>query len=488
MALRPSPVSAADAAAAADLSERGDFPAPENSPSSLAERAVLAGMMLGDEQSYDVLDILAASDFASPKHTTVYQAACSLYGKGESADVISVCNELEKQGTLQRLGGREWIRGLIDDSPDVFNVRAYAEIVRDSSLLRRLGAASGEIADLARRPQDRGIDEVLNQAEMLVFALSRDLERGTRSEVQLEEAVQSALEHMDRLAAGESVSLPSGFAKLDRLIFGFAPGDMIVLAGRPSAGKTAFALSVARVALKSSGVLMFSLEMSARSIAERMLIMESGVEGSILRQGKMEAGQRKKFGQGRDKLASLKFWLDDTPALSIGALTGRARRLKREHPEIGMIVVDYMQLLRGEKSESRNQEVSAISRDLKALARELELPVLALSQLNRLMEKKSDGATGGQSRSPQLSDLRDSGSIEQDADLVLLLHTKKPVGEEQGNVARSSITEVAVAKHRNGPTGNVTMTFHKQVMRFSEQVVEDQLSGAQVGAAGLDPV
>lgn len=460
------------------LDEMAPVPASQ-SPSKYEEKAVLAGLLLGEEDWFQIVQSLDASDFLASSHRLIYSAICEMLKAGQQPDVVSLWGQLENQGEIEKSGGMEMLQELISSVPDSLNTSVYAKLVRNRSTLRKVKKCAAEVAKEATSPQGRSAEEVLIQGQQAFFNLWQERQGGARDAVWLKEAVQQASERLERLSKEGSIGIQSGFEDLDRVILGFGRGDLVILAGRPSTGKTALALQLAQAAIKKGQVvMMFSLEMSRIALAQRLLAMTAKVDSAKLQQGTLRPQQQKRVAAAKQELAKTSLLLDDTPALKMDALAVRARQAVQQHRQAGitisMLVVDYLQLVVGGQPNQQNrvQEVTYVSQNLKALARELEIPVIALSQLNRDPARSTPGSPP---RRPSMADLRDSGSIEQDADLILLLNpVKAPVGEEGDPVANSRI-EVIVDKHRNGPTGIVNLVFIKNQVRFMTAVPDGQM-------------
>ncbi|MCS7221908.1 MAG: replicative DNA helicase [Anaerolineae bacterium] len=424
-----------------------------------AEEAVLGSILIDPDAIIKVAPTLRADDFYLEKHRWIYQAALDLYERRQPPDFITICDELERRGQLQEVGGPAYITELINAVPTAFHVEHYASIVERTSILRRLISAAGQIAQLAY--EDKGeIDEIVDRAEEIVFGVSEH--RLQRFLVPIRQVMNEVITRIDYLAShqGELLGVPTGFRLLDKLLGGFQKSDLIILAARPSVGKTSLALNIAANAAKRYGqrVAFFSLEMSAEQLVQRLLAAETGIDQQRLRLGQIREEEWPLLMEAAGVLSNTMMFIDDTPALSALELRTKARRIHAEHG-LDFIVVDYLQLMRGDtRSENRVQEISYISRALKWLARELNVPVLALSQLSRAVESRPD-------KRPMLSDLRESGSIEQDADVVLFIYREDMYDEDTD---RQNIADVIVAKHRNGPTGVVSLYFKKELTQFLE--------------------
>jgi replicative DNA helicase len=423
-----------------------------------AEAGVLGSMIIDPEAIVQVADILQPDDFYRESHRLIYQAALDLYEHREPADIITLCDELERRGVLEDVGGRAYITSLVNMVPTSANVEHYARIIHRTSILRRLIHAAGQIAAIAYNEADAA--SALDQAEQLIFAISQ---RQNRADF---EHIRTILgEYVDKLDQlhehrGTIVGLPTGFSDLDKLTGGLQKSDLIIIAARPSVGKTALALSLARNTAVQYGnaVAYFSLEMSKEQMVQRLLAMDALVDSQRLRTGYLDDEEWERITHSLGRLSNANIYIDDTAGISVMEMRSKARRLQAEHG-IDLVIVDYLQLMQGRtghNSDNRVQEISEISRSLKALARELNLPVIALSQLSRAVESR-------QSRIPQLSDLRESGSIEQDADIVLFIYRDEVYNPDTD---RRNIADIIVAKHRNGPIGTISLRFQANQTRF----------------------
>jgi replicative DNA helicase len=448
--------------------------------SEAAEQAVLSAMLLDAEALLRATEYVDESMFYRESHRRVFRAMLALSERGEVIDPLTLTEELSRKNELEAAGGREYIAYLVDVVPTAANVEYHAKIVREKALRRRLIEVSTAIVSEAF---DSALPaaELLDAAEHSIFEVNQS--RGTEGFTRVKELMYEAMERIEQLhLAGESVTgVSSGFHDLDELTAGFQPSELVIIAARPSMGKTAFVLNIAQNAAldAKTPVAFFSLEMSKQSLLQRMLTSEARVDAQRLRKGKLRDDEFVQLGRAAGLLSQAPVWIDDTPAISLLEMRSKARRLKAEN-DIGMIVVDYLQLMQGPpSSENRQQEISTISRSLKALARELRVPVIALSQLSRAPEQRA-----GDNKRPQLSDLRESGAIEQDADVVMFLYRqeyydvlegKDPSQPDKDGKTSQGLAEVIIGKQRNGPTGNVTLFFNRQYTRF------ENYSGRQSG-------
>jgi replicative DNA helicase len=437
-----------------------------------AETAVLGAVLLDRDALAKAFEFVDETMFYREGHRLIFRAMRLLEQQGNVIDPLTLSDELARQGDLARAGGKEYITVLIDAVPTAANIEYHAKIVREKSLLRRLIEVSTSIVQEAFEGRSTAAD-LLDAAEHRIMQVSS--QRGAEGFVRIKNLLWPAMEKIDALmqAGGDVTGVASGFAELDKLTLGFQPSDLVIVAARPSMGKTAFVLNVAQyVALeRDTPVAVFSLEMSKESLATRMLASEGLIDAQKLRSGKLATEEYQRLSRAAGLLINAPIYIDDSAGLNLLELRSRARRVKVEH-DVKLIIVDYLQLVQGPPdSESRQQEISNISRSLKILAKELSVPVLALSQLSRAPEQRT-----GENRRPQLSDLRDSGAIEQDADLVMFIYRQEmyePAYDEQGNPRSlpdgtpiEGLAELIIAKQRNGPTGSVKLYFHKQYTRF----------------------
>jgi replicative DNA helicase len=434
------------------------------------EKAVLGAMLIEKEAVSKVLEFLDAASFYSPLHQKLFRGMMSLFEKEEPIDAVTLVEELRRRGELDAVEDPVYITELTSNITTAANVEYHARIVLEKALMRSLISASSEVASRAFTDTEDALD-LLDEAEAKIFQISE--RRLKKSFTPIKRALQDTFEVLQDIHGKHSgiTGAPTGFTELDNLTGGFQNSDLIIVAGRPSQGKTAFALSIARNAalhpMKRVGVAIFSIEMSEQQLVIRLLSAEAKVNAHALRTGRLADEKWKNLSRIVGKLAEAKIFIDDTPALSILELRAKARRLKAEH-DIGMVIVDYLQLIQGSKNaESREREISMISRSLKALAKELNIPVVALSQLNRAVENRPD-------RRPLLADLRESGAIEQDADVVLFVHRPETYGiqeikdDELGTVPSEGMAEIIIGKQRNGPTGIVRLAFVKEYAGFEK--------------------
>lgn len=432
-----------------------------------AEQSLLGAVLMDKEGITKIADIITADDFYKEGHRLIYLAILDLYEKREPIDGLSLSNRLEEKGQISDVGGRSYLIGLANSVPTASNIVHYANIIQKKATLRRLQGAAAEITDLVSQTED-DVQLILDKAEQKVFSVSQKLLR--RSFVALKDVLQEAFERIDELHKdrGKVRGIPTGYTELDSLLAGFQKSDLIILAARPSVGKTSLALDIARqmAILQKAKIAVFSLEMSKEQLVDRLLCAEAGVDLWKMRTGKLsdrpEQDDFVRIGHAIDTLSEAHIFIDDTPSANVMEIRTKARRLKSEHG-LDAIMVDYLQLMEGlSKQDGRVQEIAEITRGLKAIARELNVPVLALSQLARAVEMTKPAI-------PKLAHLRESGSIEQDADVVLFIYRKaadrnyriEDLTEEEKNVA-----EIIIAKHRNGPTGTVRLFWDEKRVSY----------------------
>jgi len=427
-----------------------------------AERAVLGSLLLVNEHIGQVIDTISADEFYSRAHHAIYAGILDLYNRGEAIDFLTLQDELHRRGDLEAVGGVEYLAGLTDVVPSAANVRHYARIVRETAALRALIQAATDILSTAYQ-QGEPADQLLDEAESRIFQIAE--QRLATDLIPLKDVVKRAMEHIESIhdRGSRITGLATGFFELDELTAGFQPGEFIVLAARPSVGKTTLALNLAEHVAVNDGkaVGLFSLEMSKQQLAQNLLCLHRRLDAQRLRKGMLNQEERSELRLAAEVLYQAPIYLNDSPSLSPLSLRAKARRLKRQH-DIQLVIIDYMQLMEPPPGDSRQQQVAEISRSLKGLARELAIPVLALSQLNRSPEARED-------HRPRLADLRESGAIEQDADVVILLHRDDAYDPNKN----PGVTELEVAKQRNGPTGRVRLTFLRECLRFENAATDD---------------
>lgn len=423
-----------------------------------AEKSLLGAMLLSRDAIAAAMETCGAEDFYKPAHSHVFEAINNLYNLGEPADPVTVADELGRAGLLDTVGGLPALVALQADTPATTNASRYARIVEEHALLRRLIAVAGEIAEMGYSVPD-DVAEALDRAEGLVFNVAE--RRVTDSLKPLTELLSASLDRLEQLFdRGETITgVPTGYMDLDERLYGLQPNALIIVGARPAMGKTSFALGMAAHAAVEARVptLIFSLEMSCDEITNRLLVSEARVDASRMRNGRLAEPDWPKISQAVARLGDAPLFIDDNPNTTVMEIRAKARRLKARNGGLGLIIVDYLQLMSGNSNENRQLEVSSISRGLKVLARELEVPVVALSQLSRQLEARAD-------KRPVLADLRESGSLEQDADVVMFLYRDEVYNAES---ADRGTAEVILAKHRNGPTGKVQLAFLDHYTRFA---------------------
>ncbi len=424
-----------------------------------AEQSVLGSLLLDKEAIIKVADLITPEDFYRGDHQTIFLAMLKLFEKRLPIDVVTVSEELEKLKKFEEVGGATYLTTLVNVVPTASHVANYAQIVQQKATLRRLLAAASKISELGYR-EDNEISTILDNAEQSLFSVSQ--KHLKQSFVALKDVLADSFERIDELHRNKGVlrGVPTGFRDVDELLSGFQDSDLVIIAARPSMGKTAIVTNIAaHAAIKEKrSVGFFSLEMSRDQLAERLLSLESGVDSWKLRTGNLSDDDFPKIGYAMGTLADAPIYIDDSPGLTITEIRSKCRRLQMEHG-LDLVVVDYLQLISGQSrggEQNRVQEISEISRNLKTLARELNVPVVALSQLSRAVESRPD-------KRPMLSDLRESGSIEQDADVVMFIYRDEYYHKDSD---RKGITELLVRKHRNGPVGDVELLFIPEQTRF----------------------
>lgn len=422
-----------------------------------AETSVLGAVLLENDALNRVLEILREDDFYREAHRRIFSAILHLYEHSEPVDLITLSEVLKTRGELEDVGGIAYLNALVNGVPTAANIAYYAKIIKEKAILRKLINRATEI--VSQSYSNAGdVDEFIDQAERTIFEISED--RVRPSFYPIKDLIKAGFKTIERLYEKRQLitGVPTGFQRLDELTSGLQPSDLIIIAGRPSMGKTAFALNIAQNAAVQASVpaAIFSLEMSKEQLALRMLCSEAKVDAHRLRGGFLGEADWPKLTRAAGSLSEAPLFIDDTPGISALEMRAKARRLKLEH-KLGLVIVDYLQLMRGRASvDSREQEISDISRSLKALAKELAIPVIALSQLNRRVEERGD-------KRPQLSDLRESGAIEQDADVILFLYRDEVYNKTEENRGKA---EIIIGKQRNGPTDKVDLTFLDKYTRF----------------------
>ncbi|MDP2603388.1 MAG: replicative DNA helicase [Deltaproteobacteria bacterium] len=433
-----------------------------------AESSVLGGILLENEAVNQVLELLRPEDFYRESHRKVFRAIVELSDRSDPVDLITLSDCLKNRGELEAVGGTAYLASLADFVPTAANITHYARIVREKSILRSLISTATEIATRGYEEQGN-VDEFLDSAEKVIFDISE--KKIKASFVAVGDMIKDTLKTVEKLYERKEMvtGVPTGYDDLDKLTAGLQPAELIIVAGRPGMGKTAFALNIAaNAAFTGAGVAVFSLEMAKEQLVLRMLCSEARVDSSKVRSGYLGERDFPQLAKAAGRLHEAPIYIDDTPAISVLELRAKARRLVRDRSKkIGLIIVDYLQLMRGMGTASnREQEISEISRSLKALAKELSVPVMALSQLNRRVEDRSD-------RRPMMSDLRESGAIEQDSDVIIFIYRDEVYNKS--DESKKGLAEIIVAKQRNGPIDTVTLTFLNMYTRFENYTERDEL-------------
>ncbi|MEA4909526.1 MAG: replicative DNA helicase [Anaerolineaceae bacterium] len=444
------------------MSSIGDLLSPQEVQaqphSRQAEEAVLGAVLINPESYYDLAQFLQADDFYIVRNRWIWEAFTYLHEHRSPIDFLTVCDVLEQQTQLDEIGGAAYVMALVNQTPTSLNAEAYGHIIEENAIRRRMLSSANDLARLAYN-QQQSVDTILNEAEKSIFGLS---ERRVRNDLQpINQVLSAVYDRVDMLSrrSDEIYGVPTGLIDLDRLLGGLQKSDLLIVAGRPGMGKTGFMLSIAKNAAQKhkKHVAMFSLEMSNEQLVQRLIAQETGIDTQRLRTGKLNEDEWPLFTHAIEVLADTHIFLDDTPAITPLQLRTKCRRLHMEY-ELDLVIIDYLQLMSGDtRTDNRVQEVSFISRSLKVLARELNVPVLAAAQLSRAVEQRAD-------KKPQLSDLRESGSLEQDADIVMFIN--RPDALEKDN-PRQNMAEIIVAKHRNGPTHpGIELVFLNNLARF----------------------
>jgi replicative DNA helicase len=431
------------------------------------EQSVLGGLMLDNATWDQIADMLVVDDFYRKEHRLIFAAIADLADHGQPFDLVTIAETLERQASLEEIGGLPYLVTLAEETPSAANIKSYAGIVREYSVMRRLISVGTEISDSAFHPQGRNSAELLDDAESKVFAIAEQRSKGGSGFSSIKSLLTRAVDRIETLFQQEEplTGLSTGFNDFDGMTSGLQPADLIIVAGRPSMGKTTFAINIAEhVAIQSKkSVAVFSLEMPGDALAMRMMSSLGRIDQLRVRTGKLEDDEWPRLSSAVSMLAETKLFIDDTPALTPTEVRARARRLKRENKDLGLIVLDYLQLMQAPgEGDNRTGEISAISRSLKALAKELDVPVIALSQLNRSLEQRTN-------KRPIMSDLRESGAIEQDADLIVFIYRDEVYNEDSPD---KGMAEIIIGKQRNGPIGTTRLTFLGQYTKF-ENYIDD---------------
>ena len=428
-----------------------------------AEQSVLGGLLLDNEAADKVGDVLAADDFYTEAHRLLYRHITLLVAEGKPADVVTLSEALTSVQKLDAIGGLAYLGALVQSVPTAANIRHYAAIVRERSILRQLAATAGDIAESAYRPQGRDAKAILDEAEAKVLHIAEQGSRGASNFQEIGKLLAQVVDRIETLYNRDDPSdvtgVPTGFSDLDKMTSGLQPGDLVVVAGRPSMGKTALAINMGENVALNTGmpVAIFSMEMGATQLALRMIGSVGRLDQHKLRTGRLAADDWDKLSTALGRLNEAPIVIDETPALNAIEVRSRARRLMKQYGKLGLVIVDYIQLMQASsQGENRATEISEISRSLKGLAKELKVPVIALSQLNRSLEQRPN-------KRPVMSDLRESGAIEQDADVILFIYRDEVYNPETQD---KGTAEIIIGKQRNGPIGTVRLTFLGEYTRF----------------------
>jgi replicative DNA helicase len=445
----------------ADEAYQGGFERtpPQDIP---AEQSVLGGMLLSKDAIAEVIEVVKATDFYKPAHEAVFGAILELYGRGEPADPVTVAALLTKKGDINRIGGAPYLHTLINSVPTAANAGYYAEIVKERAILRRLVEAGTRIVQMGYSTDGSDVEQIVDAAQQEMYNVTEA--RTSEDYIPLADAMEGALDEIESISnrSGQMTGVPTGFHDLDALTNGLHPGQMVIIAARPAIGKSTLGLDLARSCSIKNGLtsVIFSLEMGRNEIIMRLLSAEARVALHHMRSGTMTDEDWARLARRMGPVSEAPLFIDDSPNMSMMEIRAKARRLKQRHG-LQLVIIDYMQLMQhsstnSKRPDNRQQEVSEISRSLKLLAKELEVPVIAISQLNRGPEQRTD-------KRPMMSDLRESGSLEQDADVIILLHREDAYERES---PRAGEADLIVAKHRNGPTANITVAFQGHYSRF----------------------
>ena len=430
-----------------------------------AEESLLSGILIDNNTLLEVIDIISPEDFYRSAHQKIFSGIVELFSKNEPVDLVTLTNALKEKGNLEKIGGATYLATLVDTVPLAVNAKHYAKIVHDKASLRRLIEKANEITRECF--EDRGnVDEVIDFAESSIFEISKNKHK--QAFYPISEIIDGNIETLEERQGNKAMvtGVPTGFTRLDNLTSGLQKSELIILAARPSMGKTALALNIARNAAVDANVpvAIFSLEMSKEQLSMRLLCSEARIDSSRLRGGFFSMEDWRKLTDAAGVLSDTSIFIDDTPDISAMEIRAKARRLKMEK-DIGLVIIDYLQLMKGRMSaERRDLEISEISRSLKALAKELDIPVMALSQLNRMLEQRND-------KQPRLSDLRESGALEQDADVVAFIYRDEMYNSDENNPKKGT-ADILIRKNRNGPTGEATLTFLDSYTRFENLAFE----------------
>lgn len=432
-------------------------------PNSIeAEQSVIGGLLIDNSTWDKISGVITAEDFYRHEHRIIWKHIDTLISLDRPADVITVNDSIVNSGKTDDIGGIEYLNALAHNTPSAANIIRYAEIVRERSILRKLVAISDEISEIALNPKGKEARQILDEAEAKVFKIAQDKSSNSSGFQEIQPLLAQVVERIDELYHREGdtdiTGVPTGFIDLDKMTSGLQPGELIVVAGRPSMGKTAFSMNIGEYVAIEHGlpVAVFSMEMGASQLAMRMLGSISKVDQHKMRTGKLSEDDWPKITDAIQSMQDIQLYIDETPALNVIEVKAKTRRLSRQCGQLGLIIIDYMQLMSGSGGENRATEISEISRSLKSLAKELNCPLIALSQLNRSLEQR-------QNKRPVMSDLRESGAIEQDADLILFIYRDEFYNQES---QEKGIAEIIIGKQRNGPIGTVKLTFQGHTTRF----------------------
>jgi replicative DNA helicase len=465
-------------------------------PSSIdSEQSVLGGLLLNNEAWDTVADVLVEGDFYNTSHQIIFNAIVRLFEHGKQVDILTVKEQLKKTGDEETIGGFQYLASIAENTPSISNIEAYAKHVRELSVYRQLISVSQEIANTAYNPKNLEVQELIDMSERKIFDIAEQVSRNKNDIVNVKDIIKDVVNRVQEMQESSGITgLETGFADLDKLTSGLQNGDLVIVAGRPSMGKTAFSMNIIEyVAITSSTpkpVAVFSLEMPTEQLVMRMISSFGHIEGSKLRDGSMTETDWNSFNHAVRALEENVVLIDETPSITPTEIRAKCRRLKRQYPDLSLVMVDYLQLMTVHgKSENRVQEISEISRSLKALAKEINVPVLALSQLNRGVESRPKGGKG---RMPQMSDLRESGSIEQDADIICFIYRDQQYHDDNySNPEEIGKADLKIAKHRNGPTGSIKLAFVGEYARFEDLAYDNQfheVSDEQMDSAYMNNI
>ncbi len=425
-----------------------------------AEQSLLGGLLVDPESMNKIVDLVAPDDFYRDAHGKVYEVMLDLYERNEAIDIITVSSLARDKGFVEAIGGITYLNTLVDAMPSAANIAQYAKMIREKALMRKLMNAATLIIEKGHELIDTSVDDYIDEAENLIFQVAEN--KFKPSFFSMKDIVMDNVKTIERLSQNKQfvIGVPTGYTELDKMTSGLQPSDLIVVAGRPSMGKTAFCMNIAQYIsmLKDDPVSVgiFSMEMSKEQLVTRLLSAESEIDHSKLRAGALSHVEWRSLSEAASKLIEASIFIDDSPSMGVLELRARARRLKKEH-SLGIIMIDYLQLMKGRTNiERREQEISEISRSLKSLAKELNIPVIAISQLNRMVEQRDN-------KRPRLSDLRESGAIEQDADVIIFIYRDEVYNQNSDN---KGVAEIIIGKQRNGPTGTVELAFLDRCTSF----------------------